>query len=91
MRRWKKPSCSSRSVTPRTWWRALSLLPGQPGYVATFKETQRIFAEQLPVAPLFQLTKIAATRKDICNFIMDPTANSEFWNIEEFDYGEGCE
>jgi hypothetical protein len=35
--------------------------------------------------------KLAATRSDMCGFIMDPTNNSEFWNIEEFDYGEGCE
>jgi peptide/nickel transport system substrate-binding protein len=54
-------------------------------------EAQRIFSEQLPVVPLFQAVKLAATRPDMCNFIMDPTANSEFWNIEEFDYGEGCQ
>jgi hypothetical protein len=47
-------------------------------------------AEQLPVAPLFLRLKNAATRPDFCNFIMDPTANSEFWNIEEFDYGPTC-
>ena len=70
---------------------ALNLLPGRPGYAAAHKEAQRIFAEQLPVAPLFLLTKTAVTRPDMCNFIMDPTANSEFWNVEEFDYGEGCE
>ena len=40
------------------------------------------------MAPLILRLKLAATRTDMCNFIMDPTSNSEFWNIEEFDYGE---
>ena len=69
---------------------ALGSLPGQPEYEAAHKEAQRIFSEDLPVAPLFLRIKLAATRPDMCGFIMDPTANSEFWNIEEFDFGEGC-
>jgi peptide/nickel transport system substrate-binding protein len=52
------------------------------------KEAQRIFNEQVPVAALPACLKLAATRPDMCNFIMDPTNNSEMWNIEEFDYGE---
>jgi peptide/nickel transport system substrate-binding protein len=70
---------------------ALGSLPGQPEYDAAHLEAQAIFAEELPVVPLFLRLKLAATRPDMCNFIMDPTANSEFWNIEEFDYGECAE
>ncbi len=70
---------------------ALGSLPGQPEYSASHLEAQAIFAEELPVAPLFLHLKLAATRPDMCNFIMDPTANSEFWNIEAFDYGECAE
>ncbi len=69
---------------------ALGSLPGQPGFEAAHLEAQHIFAEQLPVAPLYLNIKLAATRPDMCGFIMDPTNVSEFWNIEEFDYGEGC-
>ena len=69
---------------------ALNSLPGQPEYEQAHLEAQRLFAELLPVAPLFLRTQLAATRADMCNFIMDPTANSEFWNIENFNYGEGC-
>ncbi len=69
---------------------ALGSLPGQPEYEAAHLEAQRIFAEQLPVAPLYLFTKVTATRPDMCGFIMDPSNNSEFWNIEEVDYGEGC-
>jgi peptide/nickel transport system substrate-binding protein len=70
---------------------ALQTLPGQPGYEEAHLEAQRIFAEELPVAPLFLRLKLAATRPDFCNFIMDPTANSEFWNVEEFDFGACAE
>ena len=52
------------------------------------KEAQLIFGEELPVVPLFLRLKLAATRPDMCNFIMDPTNNSEMWNIEAFDYGD---
>lgn len=70
---------------------ALGSLPGQTEYEAAHLEAQRIFGEQLPMVPLFSLIRLAATRPDFCGLIMDPTANSELWNIEEFDYGEGCE
>ena len=70
---------------------ALSSLPGQPEYEAAHLEAQALFADLLPVAPLALRLKLAATRPDMCNFIMDPTSNSEFWNIEEFDYGDCAE
>jgi peptide/nickel transport system substrate-binding protein len=66
-------------------------LPDQARYEAAHKEAQRIFAENLPLVPLYSRIKIAATRPDMCGFIVDPTADTEFWNLEEFDYGEGCE
>lgn len=71
--------------------RAITSLPGQPEYDAAHLEAQAIFADELPVAPLFLRLKLAATRTDMCGFVMDPTENSEMWNIEEFDYGPGCE
>jgi len=69
---------------------ALNSLPGQPEYAAGHLEAQRIFAEQLPVVPLFLDIKLAVSRPDMCGFIMDPSNNTGYWNIEEFDYGEGC-
>ncbi|MFQ5615929.1 MAG: ABC transporter substrate-binding protein [Anaerolineales bacterium] len=69
---------------------ALQSLPGQASYDENHLAAQVIFADDLPVIPLYLRLKLAATRPDMCNFVMDPTANSEMWNIEEFDYGEGC-
>jgi peptide/nickel transport system substrate-binding protein len=68
----------------------LQSLPGEAAYNTSAREAQRIFAEQLPVVPLFLRLKLAATRPDMCGFIMDPTNNSEMWNIEKFGYGTLC-
>ena len=70
--------------------RAISSIPGRPEYETAFLEAQRVFAEQLPTIPLFSYIQQAATRPDMCGFIVDPTGGT-YWNIEEFDYGEGCE
>jgi peptide/nickel transport system substrate-binding protein len=70
---------------------ALSALPGQAAYEENHLLAQAIFAEDLPVIPLYLRLKLAATRPDMCGFIMDPTANSEMWNIEEFGFGSLCD
>lgn len=64
---------------------ALQSLPGTVEYEKYHKEAQRIFAEQLPVVPLFLRTKLAAYRPEVKGFIMDPTCNTEMWNIENFE------
>jgi len=66
---------------------ALQALPGEPAYDENHLAAQLFVGEELPIAPLYLRLKLAATRPDMCNFIMDPTANSEMWNIEEFNYG----
>ncbi len=65
---------------------ALQSLPGTPEYDENHLTAQYIFGEQLPVVPLYLRLKLAATRIDMQGFIMDPTNNSEMWNIEEFNY-----
>ena len=71
--------------------KALVSLPGQSGYAENHLRAQEIFAEELPAIPLYLQLKVAATRVDMCNFILDPTNSSEFFNIEVFDYGKSCE
>jgi peptide/nickel transport system substrate-binding protein len=65
--------------------RALSSLPGTVDYEEGHKDAQRIFSEQVPVIPLFLRLKVAAARPEVMNFGVDPTENSELWNIYEFD------
>ena len=70
---------------------ALSTLPGQPGYVENHQAMQSYFASQLPVVPLYQQVNLALSRADMCGFSLDAAAISELWNIENFDYGPGCQ
>ncbi len=69
---------------------ALETLPGQTGGQEALNQAQEIFANELPVIPLYLNVQVAATRPDFCGLKMDPTARSEMWNIEAFDDGEGC-
>jgi peptide/nickel transport system substrate-binding protein len=69
---------------------ALGTLLGQTGYIENHHLVQQIFADQLPVVPLYQHIKLAVTRADMCGFTLDASASSEMWNIEKLDYGEGC-
>jgi peptide/nickel transport system substrate-binding protein len=67
---------------------AVQSLPGEPAYDENHLAAQEVFSNDLPVVPLYLRLKLAGTRPDMCNFIMDPTENSEFFNIEDYDYGE---
>jgi peptide/nickel transport system substrate-binding protein len=64
---------------------ALGSLPGEPAYEEAHKQAQVIFSENVPVIPLFLRLKIAAARPEVVNFGVDPTQNSEMWNIFEVD------
>ena len=64
---------------------ALSSLPGTPEYETFHKQAQVLFSENLPVVPLFPRLKIAVAANNVTGFVMDPTNNSEFFNIENFD------
>ncbi|MEP7356688.1 MAG: ABC transporter substrate-binding protein, partial [Anaerolineales bacterium] len=46
-------------------------------------EAQRIFARDLPALPLFFQPQVAATRPGLEGYALDPSAESELWNIEE--------
>lgn len=63
-------------------------LPGTEAYRTGHAEAQRIFSEQLPVLPLFLRLKVAAARPDVLNFGVDPTQNSELYNLYELDLAQ---
>lgn len=64
---------------------ALSSLPGTSGYEDGHREAQRIFSQEVPVIPLFLRLKVAAARPNVLNFSVDPTQNSELYNLFELD------
>jgi peptide/nickel transport system substrate-binding protein len=69
---------------------ALDTLPAQPGYLEAHQAAQDIFSQQLPVIPLYRHLKLAISRADMCGVLLDASNISEMWNIENFNYGEGC-
>jgi peptide/nickel transport system substrate-binding protein len=48
-------------------------------------EAQALFTEAMPSIPLFARAKILVHRPEVTGVEMDPTANSEMWNVENFD------
>ncbi len=59
-------------------------LPDDPGYAQAIQRAQEIFAEDLPVLPLYQHLRLVAFRPDLCQVTLDPTAESALWNIESW-------
>jgi len=48
-----------------------------------YHRAQAIYSADLPSLPLFWRLKIAVTRPLISGLVLDPSAASEFWNIEQ--------
>lgn len=70
---------------------AQSALPEQQAYAEAHEQAQAIFAEELPVIPLYERMAVVAMRPDLCGVQFDPSAGSSLNNLEDLDYGEGCQ
>jgi peptide/nickel transport system substrate-binding protein len=84
------PSGYSSPDFDRTCYRALSTLPEQPEHKAAHQLAQSIFAEDIPVIPLYLRTKMVAINPQICGVTLDPSADSALWNLENIKSGEAC-
>jgi peptide/nickel transport system substrate-binding protein len=69
---------------------AFTSLPDTPEHQEAHFRAQAIFAEELPAVPLYLRLKLVAMRPDMCNVVVDASAESALWNLEAFDYGENC-
>lgn len=69
---------------------ALSSLPGQADYQAAHEQAQAVFADELPALPLFLRPAWVVTRTDFCGLEIEPANLDVYWNIENFDTGDGC-
>lgn len=61
-------------------------LPDQADFAAKNQAAERLFAEELPVIPLYYQLKIAISQPDLCGLELDLTARSLLSNLEVF----GC-
>ncbi len=80
----------SNPAYDRTCQQALASLPEMPEHRDAHFQAQQIYAEELPTIPLYLHPKMIVTRPDMCDLVVDPSAESALWNLENFDYGEGC-
>jgi peptide/nickel transport system substrate-binding protein len=70
--------------------KAMSSLPGEPGYLEGHQRAQAIFAEQLPALPLVSPLEVVAARPDSCHF--EPAAGEYLLQgLEQFGYGAWCQ
>ena len=73
-----------------TCQKEMKILPDQTGYKEAYAQVQSIYANDLPSVPLYMRIKVAASRRDLCNFTLDAFAINDLWNIEELDYNPTC-
>lgn len=59
--------------------------PDSPDYAQTHIQAQTIFAQNLPMIPLFPRLKFATARPEVIGFQIDTTQESEMWNLYKFD------
>jgi peptide/nickel transport system substrate-binding protein len=65
-------------------------LAEEPLHTQAYFQAQSILAEDLPALPLYWHFKTILTRPDFCGVKVDASTQEAFWNIEGFNYGEGC-
>lgn len=64
---------------------AINNLPETAQYKSSYQEIQKLYAQNLPVLPLFMRLKIALARPEVQNLNLNSSQNSELWNINEID------
>lgn len=70
---------------------AMNADPAAPdAYKAANQAVQEIFAQEIPVLPLYYPLHITAARPEVCGIQVDSSARSEFWNLENLGKGDDC-
>jgi ABC-type oligopeptide transport system substrate-binding subunit len=64
--------------------------PDGDDFLEAVQETQQLFATSLPALPLYVRPRIMAHRPEVCGVMIDPSAFSTLWNLEEYASGEAC-
>jgi peptide/nickel transport system substrate-binding protein len=57
-------------------------LPDEDVHASSYRLAQAIFADDLPILPLYWRIRTAAARPDLCNFSLDPTASSSLGSCQ---------
>ena len=65
-------------------------LPGSDLFIKSHFLAQAIFADELPVIPLYQHIRMVAARPDMCDPVVSPATSNTLNHLELFDYGPSC-
>lgn len=65
--------------------RTHTTMPELPAYQAAHFEAQTIFAQDLPVIPLYTRFRVLASRSEICALAVESAYYDAFWNLELLD------
>jgi ABC-type oligopeptide transport system substrate-binding subunit len=66
-------------------------LPGtEPNRTANI-QAQAIFANDLPVLPLYTRFKVLAVRPDVCQVSVEQAYQDILWNLEMLDKSDACQ
>jgi peptide/nickel transport system substrate-binding protein len=65
-------------------------LPEMALHAQAYRQAQAVLAEDVPALPLYWHFKVLLSRPDFCGVSVDAATAEPFWNMEVFDYGEGC-
>ncbi len=68
--------------------RAATLALDEATRRAQHAQAQIIFSQDLPSLPLFLQLKVGVARPEVSGYAVDPTANSDLWNIEELQINQ---
>lgn len=84
---WSAPNVSgwSNAAFDALCIQARRSLPGTAVYEEAHRAAQLIFAQELPVIPLFLRLRVAAAHPRVRNFSLDATQPSELFNLYEID------
>jgi peptide/nickel transport system substrate-binding protein len=69
---------------------ALTSIPGTDSYQQAYSQSQLIFAQELPVLPLYTRFKVVVSRPELCFFTLEQAYHEPFWNLENLDKGDHC-
>lgn len=67
---------------------AQNALYGTAEYEAAHQEALRIFADELPILPLFARVKVAIAHPRVQNIQLDIAEDSDWWTVAEWDISE---
>lgn len=69
---------------------SLLTLPALESSAGAGRSAPEIFAEDLPVLPLYTHSGIFASRSDLCGLSVESAGTDALWNLEAVNYGDFC-